>query len=79
MNHRPVRYAGLLLAAAISSHVQAQQNQTTQAPADASASEQAAVQLDTITVTTGSRTAKAVDKIPGAVTVISAAEETSHE
>ena len=74
MNHRPVRYAGLLLAAAISSHVQAQQNQTTQAPADASASEQAAVQLDTITVTTGSRTAKAVDKIPGAVTVISAAE-----
>ena len=74
MNHRPVQYAGLLLAAAISSHVQAQQTQTTQAPADVSASEQAAVQLDTITVTTGSRTAKAVDKIPGAVTVVSAAE-----
>ena len=74
MNHRPVQYAGLLLAAAISSHVQAQQNQTTQASSDESASDQAAVQLDTITVTTGSRTAKAVDKIPGAVTVVSAAE-----
>ncbi|MEO8366873.1 MAG: TonB-dependent receptor [Pseudoxanthomonas sp.] len=74
MNHRPVQYAGLLLAAAISSHVQAQQNQTLGTSADTSAGEQNAVQLDRITVTTGSRTAKAVDKIPGAITVVSAAE-----
>lgn len=74
MTHRPIRYVGLLLAAAISSHVQAQQSSAPQDSAPSGESESDAVQLDRITVTTGSRTAKAVDKIPGAVTVVSAVE-----
>ncbi|MEO5830688.1 MAG: TonB-dependent receptor [Rhodanobacter sp.] len=71
----PATLTCVLLASAISAGLHAQQ-----APPDSSTDSSEtrkkadAVDLGAITVTTGTRTAKAVDKIPGAVTVISKAE-----
>lgn len=75
MTHVPSKFTVCLLAAAISTGVHAQQpnatSAATQAEEDARALDE--VTLDAVIVT-GTRTPKAVDKIPGAVTVISAAE-----
>jgi iron complex outermembrane receptor protein len=79
MKHVPTVLGCLLLASAISTSLHAQQTAPVNAPTDASEAkkQQDAVELGAVTVTTGTRTAKAVDKIPGAVTVISK-EEVQH-
>jgi len=79
MKHVPAALGCLLLASAISANLHAQQSTPTDAATDSSETKksQEAVDLGAITVTTGTRTAKAVDKIPGAVTVISK-EEVQH-
>lgn len=79
MKHVPVALGCLLLASAISANLHAQQNPAPDATTDSSETRKQAdaVELGTVTVTTGTRTAKAVDKIPGAVTVISK-EEVQH-
>jgi len=73
MSRKPVGYAVLLLASAISFHVRAQQSEQSSVQGE-EPTDKSAVELDAVTVTTGSRTAKAVDRIPGAVTVVSKAE-----
>ena len=72
MKHVPATFGVFLLAAAVSASVHAQQASTpaVQAPAEES---QDATDLDAVIVT-GSRTPKAIDKIPGAVTLISKEE-----
>ncbi len=79
MKHVSTALGCLLLASAISASLHAQQTAPVNAPADTSEAkkQQDAVELGAVTVTTGTRTAKAVDKIPGAVTVISK-EEVQH-
>ncbi|MGN6222818.1 TonB-dependent receptor [Pseudoxanthomonas sp.] len=74
MKHVPAAFGVFLLAAAVSASVKAQQNAPL--PDDASKSEVEATNLDQVIVT-GVRTPKAVDKIPGAVTVVSK-EEVAH-
>lgn len=69
----------LLLASAISTSLHAQQEPPVDTTADAAAEKRTAkahdaVELGAITVTTGTRTATAIDKIPGAITVVSKAE-----
>ncbi|HEY8585136.1 MAG TPA: TonB-dependent receptor [Rhodanobacter sp.] len=69
----------LLLASAISTGLHAQQEPPVDTTADAAAEKrtakaQDAVELGAITVTTGTRIATAIDKIPGAITVVSKAE-----
>lgn len=69
----------LLLASAISTGLHAQQEPPVDTTADATAEKrtakaQDAVELGAITVTTGTRIATAIDKIPGAITVVSKAE-----
>jgi hypothetical protein len=75
MTHVPSKFALCLLAAAISAGVHAQQANTMSAQNEAEEEAKAldAVTLDAVIVT-GNRTPKAVDKIPGAITVVSAAE-----
>ncbi|MBD9434959.1 TonB-dependent receptor [Pseudoxanthomonas sp. PXM03] len=77
MKQVPAAFGVFLLAAAVSASVQAQQN--TPLPQDAAAEEERAkdaVDLDQVIVT-GVRTPKAVDKIPGAITLVSR-EEIQH-
>ncbi|MET0581101.1 MAG: TonB-dependent receptor plug domain-containing protein, partial [Pseudoxanthomonas sp.] len=72
MKHVPATFGVFLLAAAVSASVHAQQAATPaeQAPATDS---QEATNLDAVIVT-GSRTPKAIDKIPGAITLVSKEE-----
>ncbi|MCH6483395.1 TonB-dependent receptor [Pseudoxanthomonas sp. LH2527] len=77
MKQVPAAFGVFLLAAAVSASVKAQQN--TPPPQDAAAEEERArdaVDLDQVIVT-GVRTPKAVDKIPGAITLVSR-EEIQH-
>ncbi len=77
MNQVPAAFGVFLLAAAISASVKAQQN--TPPPQDAAVEEERAkdaVDLDHVIVT-GTRAPKSVDKIPGAVTLVSK-EEIKH-
>ena len=72
MKHVPATFGVFLLAAAVSASVQAQQA----APADPSPAEEQqadAVDLDSVIVT-GSRTPKAIDRIAGAISVVSKEE-----
>ncbi|WP_141455500.1 TonB-dependent receptor [Pseudoxanthomonas sp. z9] len=70
MKHVPAAFGVFLLAAAVSASVKAQQN-TPPPPDEASkAGEVEATNLDQVIVT-GVRTPKAVDKIPGAITLVS--------
>jgi iron complex outermembrane receptor protein len=72
MKHVPATFGVFLLAAAVSASVQAQQA----TPADSSAVEEEsaeAVNLDSVIVT-GSRTPKAIDRIAGAISVVSREE-----
>ncbi|HEY5971161.1 MAG TPA: TonB-dependent receptor [Pseudoxanthomonas sp.] len=77
MKHVPATFGVFLLAAAVSASVQAQQ---AAAPADPDLTETGrqleATELDSVIVT-GTRSPKAVDKIPGAITVVSK-EELQH-
>lgn len=85
MKHVPAALGCLLLASAISASLHAQQgapSASTEAEKSADTSKPKAhkpdaVDLNAITVTTGTRTPKAVDKIPGAITVVSK-EEVQH-
>jgi iron complex outermembrane receptor protein len=73
MRHAPATFGLLLLAAAVSASVHAQQA-ASPSPEPAEESEQAqATDLDAVIVT-GSRSPKAIDRIPGAVTLINAEE-----
>nr|WP_295377711.1 TonB-dependent receptor [Pseudoxanthomonas sp.] len=73
MKHVPAAFGVFLLAAAVSASVKAQQN-TPPPPDDATQSgEVEATNLDQVIVT-GVRTPKAVDKIPGAITLVSKQE-----
>ncbi|MEJ2789229.1 MULTISPECIES: TonB-dependent receptor [unclassified Pseudoxanthomonas] len=77
MKQVPAAFGVFLLAAAVSASVQAQQN--TPLPQDAAAEEERAkdaVDLDQVIVT-GVRSAKSVDKIPGAVSLVTK-EEIAH-
>ncbi|MET0654035.1 MAG: TonB-dependent receptor [Pseudoxanthomonas sp.] len=75
MKHVPATFGVFLLAAAVSASVHAQQAAAPAAPAPA-ADSQEATNLDAVIVT-GSRTPKAIDKIPGAITLVSK-EEIKH-
>ena len=71
MKHVPATFGVFLLAAAVSASVHAQQAAD---PAPVAESEQAdATDLDAVIVT-GSRSPKAIDKIPGAITLVSKEE-----
>jgi iron complex outermembrane recepter protein len=87
MKHLPAALGCLLLASAISTNLHAQQSKsndpvdssadakaTVDARAKGKAAAESATNLSAITVTTGTRTETAVDKIPGAITVVSKAE-----
>lgn len=78
MTHLPSKFAVCLLAAAISASVHAQRTTATPAADQSEEEEQALdeVTLDAVIVT-GTRTPKAVDRIAGAITVVSA-EEVQH-
>lgn len=75
MKHVPATFGVFLLAAAVSASVHAQQ---ATAVADPDASEEAKKQLDAVdlenVVVTGTRSPKAIDKIPGAITLVSKEE-----
>lgn len=72
MKHVPAAFGVFLLAAAVSASVRAQQN--TPPPVDDE--KKSAVELDNVIVT-GVRAPKAIDKIPGAITLVSK-EEVAH-
>lgn len=76
MKQVPAAFGVFLLAAAVSASVHAQQNTPLPAEEDEAATERQAVNLDQVIVT-GVRTPKAVDKIPGAITLVSR-EEIQH-
>ncbi|RPE77037.1 TonB-dependent receptor [Vulcaniibacterium tengchongense] len=71
--NKPAALSVFLLAAAVSASVQAQQQAAQAAEEDSGQATAEAVDLDRVMVT-GMRTAKAVDKIPGAVTVVTPEE-----
>ncbi|HEX7803718.1 MAG TPA: TonB-dependent receptor [Pseudoxanthomonas sp.] len=74
MKHVPATFGVFLLAAAVSASVHAQQAAAAAEPAPAADSQSAeATDLDTVIVT-GSRSPKAIDKIPGAITLVSKEE-----
>lgn len=75
MKHVPATFGVFLLAAAVSASVHAQQAAEVAAPTPA-ADSQDATDLDAVIVT-GSRSPKAIDKIPGAITLVSK-EEIKH-
>lgn len=75
MKHVPATFGVFLLAAAVSASVHAQQAAAPADPAPA-ADSQDATDLDAVIVT-GSRSPKAIDKIPGAITLVSK-EEIKH-
>ena len=82
MKQIPAALGCLLLASAISASLHAQQvtaadtndTRAEEMQARKAAAAQEAVELGAVTVTTGTRTATAIDKIPGAITVVSKAE-----
>lgn len=77
MKHVPATFGVFLLAAAVSASVHAQQAAAAAEPAPAADSQPAdATDLDAVIVT-GSRSPKAIDKIPGAITLVSK-EEIKH-
>jgi iron complex outermembrane recepter protein len=76
MKQVPAAFGVFLLAAAVSASVHAQQSTPLSANEDEAATEREAVNLDQVIVT-GVRTPKAVDKIPGAITLVSR-EEIQH-
>ncbi|HSX63373.1 MAG TPA: TonB-dependent receptor, partial [Pseudoxanthomonas sp.] len=76
MKQVPAAFGVFLLAAAVSASVHAQQSTPLPAEEDEAATEREAVNLDQVIVT-GVRTPKAVDKIPGAITLVSR-EEIQH-
>ncbi|MDR6842795.1 TonB-dependent receptor [Pseudoxanthomonas sacheonensis] len=72
MKHVPATFGVFLLAAAVSASVHAQQAAEVAEPTPA-ADSQDATNLDAVIVT-GSRSPKAIDKIPGAITLVSKEE-----
>ncbi len=75
MKHVPATFGVFLLAAAVSASVHAQRAAT---PADPDQTEEAKRKLDAVdlenVVVTGTRSPKAIDKIPGAITLVSKEE-----
>ena len=71
MKHVPATFGVFLLAAAVSASVHAQQ---AAAPSDPDQTEETKKKLDAVNlenvVVTGTRTPKAIDKIPGAITLV---------
>lgn len=76
MKQVPAAFGVFLLAAAVSASVHAQQPTAADAQADEAGEDDRATDLDAVIVT-GTRSPKAVDKIPGAVTLVSR-EEIKH-
>jgi iron complex outermembrane receptor protein len=75
MKHVPATFGVFLLAAAVSASVHAQQAAATAEP-DQKEDSSEAVNLDSVIVT-GTRSPKAIDKIPGAITLVTK-EEIAH-
>ena len=75
MKYVPATFGVFLLAAAVSASVHAQQ---VAAPADLDQTEEAKKKLDAVdlesVVVTGTRSPKAIDKIPGAITLVTKEE-----